>query len=208
MGSLGEWVEYVYKRKIGHEKWKQHRKVTEELWQRIRREIANLDLDYQKVRLYQDGLPNSGTEERIVRELAEKGSENHRLLAEFMDKGAKVTGTEPPELLLEEYETIRGMLSSHSHEDVAGLYAERRRALLLERDRYIAQRISDTLATGETGLIFLGMLHSVEDHLSPHIRLSALGGTRPILVQAGIASPGEAARPEDPGEVLPPQEAV
>jgi len=182
MGSLGEWVEYVYKRKIGHEKWKQHRKATEELWQRIRREIDNLHLDHERVRLYQDGLPDCGVEEKIVRDLAKGGSENYRLLAELMDKGAKVTGTESPELLVEEYDTIRQALAaevSQGRNDAAASSKQRSKDLLDERNRFIAQRINDTLAAEETGLVFLGMLHSLKGLLAPDIQMIVLGQARP-----------------------------
>ncbi|NQT20729.1 MAG: hypothetical protein HQ592_13560 [Planctomycetes bacterium] len=193
---------------VGRLQWQQRREVTEELWHRIRREIDDLRLDYERVRLYQDGLPHCGYEEQIITDLANAGNQNHVLLLDLMAKGARLTGTESPDLLTKQYEVIRGMLSSHSLEDVADLYTERSRALLLERDRYIAQRISDTLATGETGLIFLGMLHSVEDYLSPDIGISMLGGTVPILEQAGIASHGKAAEPDELGEALPQPEAL
>lgn len=34
--------------------------------------------------------------------------------------------------------------------------------LLKKRDQFIAQRINNTLIPGETGIIFLGMLHDLE----------------------------------------------
>jgi hypothetical protein len=43
--------------------------------------------------------------------------------------------------------------------------------LLKRRDQYIARRINDTLLAGETGLIFLGMLHSVRSWLDKDIRV-------------------------------------
>jgi len=43
--------------------------------------------------------------------------------------------------------------------------------LLKRRDQYIARRINDTLLAGETGLIFLGMLHSVRSWLDKDIRI-------------------------------------
>jgi hypothetical protein len=43
--------------------------------------------------------------------------------------------------------------------------------LLKRRDEYIARRINETLRAGETGLIFLGMLHSLGSWLDKEIRL-------------------------------------
>ena len=207
LGSLGEWSEDP----VGRLQWQQRRKSTEELWHRIRREIDNLHLDYERVRLYQDGLPHCGYEEQIVGDLASAGNRNHLLLLDLMEKGAKLTGTESPDLLTKQYEVIQGVLVPPGPEEtnnVAELYMERRRALLRKRDRYIAQRISDTLAAGEIGLVFLGMLHSVEDHLPPHIRIGMLGRTPPILHEAGIGFSRKAAAPDEPGEVVPPPEAL
>ena len=46
-----------------------------------------------------------------------------------------------------------------------------REALLDKRDGYIAARINATLATGETGILFLGMLHAVNRRLDPDVRV-------------------------------------
>ena len=35
----------------------------------------------------------------------------------------------------------------------------------------MAQRINDTLKDGETGILFLGMLHSLERYLNPDIKV-------------------------------------
>jgi hypothetical protein len=44
-------------------------------------------------------------------------------------------------------------------------------ALLQRRDQFIAQRINDTLKDGETGILFLGMLHSLERDLQPDVKV-------------------------------------
>lgn len=44
-------------------------------------------------------------------------------------------------------------------------------SLLRERDQYIADRIDSTLGIGETGVLFLGMLHSLEALLSGNIEV-------------------------------------
>ena len=79
-------------------------KSVDKLWKQIRQMIDGLGLDWANVRLYQDGLPICDHEETIVRELANKGSANHQLLVELIDRGARLTGTESPQLLIEEYE--------------------------------------------------------------------------------------------------------
>jgi hypothetical protein len=52
------------------------------------------------------------------------------------------------------------------------------RSLLERRDRYIATRISETLGTGDTGIVFLGFLHSLERLLARDIRLQYPFGRR------------------------------
>ena len=79
-------------------------KTVEQLWQDLKERIEALRLDYSHVQLYQDGLPNCGREIDIVRDLAKAGSINHQILLSAMERGAALTGTESPELLLKEYD--------------------------------------------------------------------------------------------------------
>ena len=43
--------------------------------------------------------------------------------------------------------------------------------LLKRRDQFIADRINDTLGPGETGILFLGMLHSLGHLLDEQIKV-------------------------------------
>ncbi len=113
----------------------------------------------------------------IVRDLANAGSANHLILLDLMAKGARLTGTESPQFLLEEYELARQVLTAlHSQQpgSLAQHQKEVSKTLLDKRDGYIAERINTTLQPGETGLIFLGMLHSLEGRLAPDIRVGRL----------------------------------
>jgi hypothetical protein len=133
-----------------------------------------MHLDYARVRLYQDGLPTCGHEEQIVRDLARAGSQNHGLLADLMEKGARVTGTESPALLLEEYNLAREALQASDRRESPEAAARRSalsKAILEKRDRHIGARIAETLQPGETGLIFLGRLHSLGGFLPPDVEV-------------------------------------
>ena len=178
LGTMSESIRKLYQSRLGKGKWDRRVQTVEAMWRRIRQEIEQLNLDYPKVRLYQDGLPQSGHEVDIVQDLARAGSENYRLLLELMAKGAQLTGTESPELLIEEYGLARQILAAlGSGKACAGADRQQEvsKLLLDRRDRYIAERIGQTLAVGETGLIFLGMLHSLEGRLSPDIPILRLG---------------------------------
>jgi hypothetical protein len=182
LGSMQESIRrlYVAQKGVGH--WAERLRTVEELWRTIRKQIAGLNLSYDRVRLYQDGLPDGEHAEKIVRDLARAGSENHRLLLELMERGATLTGTESPVLLLEEYRLAQQSLNAagtaatanvspgHAarHEDLSS-------SLLARRDAYIAKRIDRTLRPGETGLIFLGMLHNLIGRLPEDVELARLG---------------------------------
>lgn len=161
LGTMGEAVRQMRIQKIGQSRWEKHRQVVDELWAAIRRQVMELDLPWERVRLYQDGLANCGREREIVQSLAEAGSLNHQLLLDLVNKGATLVGIESPELLREEYRLAEQVLQSMSsgRKDV-----DRRpqsQSLLERRDRCIAERIDQTLGAGEIGLLFLGMLHTL-----------------------------------------------
>lgn len=169
MGSLREQVKQEYVARYGHEKWAEHLKSIDEVWSGIRRMLAELKLPYASVRLYQDGLPQCNKEAEIVKDVAARGSKNHQILAELMEQGAQLVGTENPQLLLQEYQFLQGALGGKQNTDQECEQKEQSRKLLSERDRFIAGRINATLSSGEIGLLFLGMAHSVEPFLDADI---------------------------------------
>jgi hypothetical protein len=175
LGSLGETIRRLHTRQRGRADWQRHQRTIEALWVNIGQEIEQLDLDYAHLRLYQDSLPCCGREEEIVRDLGEIGSRNHQLLLKLMARGARLVGTESPELLLEEYELSRQtVLAASSRSTRTPVQQKASDHILEKRDCYIAQRITQTLLPGETGLVFLGLLHSLDDRLPRHIELTKL----------------------------------
>lgn len=169
MGSLSAQIRQAYVERYGLSKWDEHLRSIDAIWDEIRRLIELLNLPYQHVRLYQDGLPECGREAEIVTEVARQGSKNHRLLLDLIQKGAALMGTEDPTLLLREYrihqEALQPILSEPTK-----LALEQQSALLLaERDHHIAAKISQTLLPGEIGLLFLGLSHSAHVFLDPDI---------------------------------------
>ena len=182
MGNLGQSVRQAAIRKLGLTGWKRKVNLIDKIWTTIEKTVDDLNLPYEKVLLYQDGLPVCGREIEIVTELAGSGSRNHQLLLRLMERGARAIGTESPELLMEEYEFARQSVASGKGPEPMGIKVrspigveDRRKALsdslLKRRDRFIADRINSTLSDGETGIIFLGMLHCVEDLFDKDIRV-------------------------------------
>ena len=111
LGTMGESIRKMYLQRHGSEQWKRRVKTVEQLWQDVKEGIEDLHLDCSHVRLYQDGLPNCGREIDIVQDLAKAGSINYQILLEAMERGAALTGTESPELLLEEYELAKQVVA-------------------------------------------------------------------------------------------------
>jgi len=172
MGSLAEFVKEEYKRKYSRAKLQEHIKAIKNIWNKIQEKVMGLDLEWQKVRIYQDGLPVSSKEEFIVKTLAEKGSINHKLIMELAQKGATIEGTEDPELLKAEYANILKIAQAKSLSERDKLIEQYNRVageLLLKRDQFIVHRINDTLKKGETGILFLGMMHQVHRLISSDI---------------------------------------
>ena len=68
----------------------------------------------------------------------------------------------------------------------AKMCRDRLRDTLLERrDRYVADRINRTLGAGETGILFMGMLHEVTRSLEPDIQVVYPLGGPPVRQGTG-----------------------
>ena len=169
MGALGASVQKAKASALGRRGLARNAAAVEKMWQEIEQVAESLQVGLGSVRVYQDGLPVCGHEQEIVSELAEAGNRNYRLLLTLQARGAILMGTESPELLVEEYQLARAALAKggSSQEKVS---RQRLLATLLDRrDRYIADRINETLGESETGILFIGMLHQVVKHLRPDI---------------------------------------
>lgn len=170
MGSVAPWLKEQYKLKFGKKKWEEHLKLVKEIWQWIKTKIKGLKLTYEKVRIYQDGLPLCGKELDIVQKLAERGSINYKIILELINKGAKLEGTESKELLLEEYNNIKNITTNSIKKEYKG----GNKQLFIKRDRYITNRINETLRRDETGILIIGSEHKVYKYLPKDIKINYL----------------------------------
>jgi len=173
MGALRESVIRATLEKAGRACLSRKTAAIDKIWTEIEEVIETQALCFDRVRLYQDGLPVCGQEAKIVTELAQAGSRNHQLLLHLMARGATLIGTESSDLLVQEYQLAKQSLTTRPPR-AAGVAAQRRAlsdALLQRRDQFMAQRINDTLKPGDTGILFLGMLHSLERYLHKDIKV-------------------------------------
>lgn len=176
LGSFEGKVKLLHHRRGGESAWQDRVKQVGLLWRSIRRQLFQLDLDFTRLLVYQDGLPVCGQEARIVEDLARAGSANHRLLLELRAKGATLLGTESPDLLIEEYQLNRQLLLDQPLNE-PGFAAEIKsmsRDILDRRDAFIARRIEETLEPDQTGCLFLGLMHSMEGRLPSDIVVDRL----------------------------------
>jgi hypothetical protein len=173
MSSAGNMVRRAYVDRARENAWEKSRLAIADFWDAIETAMDSLRLDYRKARLYQDGLPACGLEEKIVRDLAMQGVPNYRILLKLMERGATLEGTEDPDLLRTEYELI---MSTAAGATDAGRSegAARLRDLLDQRDRFIARRIDATLAPEDIGILFLGALHRAVQKLPGSIQVVSL----------------------------------
>ena len=174
MGAFSETIKKVTLEKLGERVWRRKVALIGELWRGIEEAIDALALDYPRTRVYQDGLPICGKESEIVSDIAGGGSPNHQLLLRLQKRGATIMGTESPELLLEEYALLKKVLEGKDAKEISKAEAAQEAAsnlILKKRDAFIADRIGETLQAGETGVLFLGILHDLSGRLPVDIQV-------------------------------------
>lgn len=177
MGSMAGPLKNQYIQQFGIVKWREHIRTVEDMWKGIRQRIGALRLDYKKVKIYQDGLPLCGKELEIMEDVARLGSHNYAIILELVKKGADLIGTEDAGLLVEEYNSIKKLveITNVQHRRLVLKRMQKRRdELLVERDIFAANRISETLGKGETGILFSGIEHEIDKHLPKDIKVEYL----------------------------------
>jgi hypothetical protein len=178
LGSLSTAVQAHYASVCHGAAWHRREEMINALWDDIETGLDALGLDPHRTRIFQDGLPICGFEERIVRELAKAGSRNHQLILRWLDRGAILSGTEDARLLMEEYEMHKQRLSDAGNASRTPVDQEQEAKLhrLLEaRDAFLSERIAATLAENEVGLLFLGASHRLDGFQGRDIRVETLG---------------------------------
>ena len=174
MGAFSETIRKVTLEKLGERVWRRKVTLIGKLWRRIEESVDALGLDCARTRVYQDGLPVCGKESEIISDIARLGSPNHQLLLRLQARGAAIMGTESPDLLLEEYALLKRVLQGKDAKEVSQAEAMQEEAsnlILKKRDTFIAERIGETLQAGETGVLFLGILHDLSGRLPADIQV-------------------------------------
>ena len=84
-------------------------------WNGVFNYVQNLAVDFSKLRVYQDGLPDTSNEV-VARIVNETQTPNYNVLRWLRDKGAHIIGTESPRLLLDEYQSLQAIFNAPSGE--------------------------------------------------------------------------------------------
>lgn len=138
------------------------------LWELIKKEVQKLNLDYKKVKIYQDSFCFHDDFENL-KMMAAKGSRNLRFVLKLIRNCATLIETENPELI-----TLVSLSRGNKEEIVK---------LREPRDRYMARRIRKTLKNGETGILITGANHDVGDYLPKDIKVLYLRQPEEFLVE-------------------------
>ena len=163
-GSLGSKVPFD----------KEIEEITTQYWNSVFNYVQNLTIDFSKLKVYQDGLLDISTE-IVAKIVDETQTPNYNVLRWLKDQGAHIIGTESPQLLLEEYQSLQAIFNAPSEElkiTARWKYRNNSEFLLEGRDKYIAQRIKATLPEGGTGILFIGLAHKVKRLLEQEIEVS------------------------------------
>ena len=153
---------------------REYETMATQYWQAVSKYVQKLLVDFSELRVYQDGLPDISTE-MVTKIVDETQTANYDLLRWLRDKGANITGTESPSLLLEEYRALHAIFNSKNEiqkHEARLKYAKANPYLLEERDRYIAKKIEATLPKGGMGILFIGLAHEVKRLLEQEIEVS------------------------------------
>lgn len=164
LGSEGTAHRAGYVARHGDHRWAEREALIDRYWQQVRDALLGLPIAFDRVKIYQDSLPDGPGTERLVADMAGHGSPNHRLLLLLQGRGATLMGTESLALLLEEYQAIKDRRDS----------PELLRRSLEARDQYVARRIDASLAAGEIGILFIGAAHDVARYCDPTIHVAFL----------------------------------
>lgn len=173
LASLRATLEGIAATELGSALWLWREEIVRGFWDSVTRFFDSLDVCNFKI--YQDALiAESEAGIKIVNEGVKEGSLNYALVSRLLERGAKLVKTEELYQVKKEYTLIAAIAHAQSprEKEVAAVrYNLAQHTLLSERDGYIAGRISETLAEGDKGVLFLGASHNILPKIPSDIRV-------------------------------------
>ena len=176
LGSLAKEVNKRGMRDLGPDMWREHLKTVEGLWDSLVRYFEYKD-EWQ-AKIYQDGMVAEGEiGQRIIEDGIKTGSRNYELVSRLINRGAILVRTERFNLVREERDRLLAITQAESITQKLFAYFKYKllkNRLLNKRDRFIAQRIDETLNEGEKGILFIGAYHHVKEYLPSDIQIKEI----------------------------------
>ncbi|MDP8214991.1 MAG: hypothetical protein P9M10_07355 [Candidatus Euphemobacter frigidus] len=182
LGSVARQVDKKGIAGFGEEFWRKHRETISKLWDVIFNYF--IDLDVKGFKIYQDGMVADGeVGEKIVEEGVKAGSKNYEIISDLLKRGALLVKTEDFPLVKKERDRIVRIANAGSTGKKLTaylIYRLTRDRLLKKRDRYIAERINETLRPWESGILFIGAYHDVIPPLPDNILITEVKETNKV----------------------------
>ncbi len=176
LGSLAKDVNARGIADLGEEFWQNHIKTVEGFWDVLFDYFESLNV--KGVKIYQDGMIADGEiGQKIVEEGVRLGSKNYELISSLLKRGAILVKTEKFEFVKEERDRLLSITQTKSRFQklLAFLkYKFVKDRLLNQRDKFIVQRIKETLNTDETGMLFIGAYHNIKPKLPKEIQIKEI----------------------------------
>ncbi len=171
MGSLASALDERAKAELGPELWQKHKETVSAFWDSIAHFFDTLNAHGFKI--YQDGLVANGVDGlKIIKEGISQGSKNYEIIGKLLEREAVLVKTEDLALVKQEHVLVTKIARSRrldQNEARALRYAQSR--LLGQRDDFIAERIKQTLADNEIGVLFIGAYHDILSRLADDIQV-------------------------------------
>ena len=182
LGSLAKDVAKRGVADLGTEAWREHQMTVEGFWYAL--SLYFNYVDELGLKVYQDGMVAEGEiGAKIVGEGLRSGSKNYELVDRLLKQGAILIKTEDFKLVKEERDRLITIIQAKSTiEKIAAFikYKFIKDRLLRKRDKFIAQRINETLREQERGVLFIGAFHNVKKWLAKDIQIKEVKDTRKI----------------------------
>lgn len=173
LGTLAPAVSERGIKGLGEEVWKEHLQTVGGFWNSLARYFDGLEVS--GFRIYQDGLlANGDIGLKIVEEGLKSGSKNYEIISRLIRKGAVLVKTEDFALVNKERNFLINLTKAGTKIEKLIAYLRYKLStsyLLKKRDRFIADRINETLKERETGILFIGAYHNISPMLDKDIQV-------------------------------------
>ncbi|MDI6779424.1 MAG: hypothetical protein QME25_04430 [Bacteroidota bacterium] len=182
LGSLAEDITKKGIADLGEDVWKEHRRAVEGFWDAISHYFDSVDVS--RIKIYQDGMVAEGeVGQKIVEEGVKSESKNYELISRLLQKGAILVKTEDFALVKKERDHLVELTKAMTRIEKLTAYLRYKlikNQLLKKRDKFIANRINETLNKGETGIIFIGAYHNIIPELPEDIQVKEIKDTKKV----------------------------